>query len=483
LLSLPGIDTEPDRQAIFDFAALNYIPAPETFYKGVRALQPGEILVAQLDGARLTYRNETYHQWEITPDPSLTLSKATNHAETLLETAVSQQMESDVPLATLLSGGIDSSLVSFAAQKALKGELQTFNVRFQDKEFDETWAAVAMAKFIDSQHQTLDILEGQGTWDHITGLLQHAGQPFADTSYFAVNAVCHLLREHVAVALSGDGGDEAFGGYNVYSALTKITRWQLVPTFLRRLGSGVSQQIEGLEGKAGRWANHFGNLIVADDTSMLQYLFSWVREKEHNVLCRDSDLLPLRRLYEPHWKYHFPKGVSRLERLSAHATEINVRMRLTNDYLFKVDTASMRESLEVRVPFLDENLFAFGLSLPHSLKVEGRNCKRVLREISKTHLPQEIANKRKMGFGIPVDNWVDHDFKIRLREEVLGSTCCLQEYFQPGIYRPIIKAFCEGRSLPNISRQGQYQRVIMLLAVYLALESNTSKNFDCMNSD
>ena len=236
LLTLPGIDTEPDRQAIFDFAALSYIPAPETFYKGIRALQPGELLVVQRDGTRVTHRIESYHQWALTPDPSLTLAEATNQAEALLDTAVSQQMESDVPLATLLSGGIDSSLVSTAAQKFLNGDLQTFNVRFSDEAFDETWAAVEVANNIKSQHQTLDMLEGQGTWEHITGLLQHAGQPFADTSYFAVNAVCRLLRQHVKVALSGDGGDEGFGGYSQYWQLEKISRWQTVPSFFLAYG-------------------------------------------------------------------------------------------------------------------------------------------------------------------------------------------------------------------------------------------------------
>lgn len=469
LLTLPGIDTETDRQAVFDFAALSYIPAPETFYKGIRALQPGEILVAQLVGERVKYKIDTYHQWEITPNSSLTLAEATNSADALLATAVGHQMESDVPLATLLSGGIDSSLVSTAAQKFLAGGLQTFNVRFSDEEFDETWAAMEVAKNINSNHTILDMADGQGSWDFVTTLLVHAGQPFADTSLFAVNGVCRLLRQHVKVALSGDGGDEGFGGYNLYWQLEKIARWQALPSFFWRLASSALGPLASWGRLPQRLARQLRDLTDADNTAIMQYLFCWVREKEHQNLCRDTDLLPIRRLFEPRWEHSFSSKASRVERLSAHATEVNVRMTLANDFLFKVDMASMRESLEIRVPMLDEDFFRSGLSLPHQLKVAGKTCKRVLREIGKRHLPPNVANKPKMGFGIPVDRWVDSDFKVKLRKTLLGSASGLPDFFREETYRPIIETFCNGGALPEISRQGLYQRAIMLLAVHLAV--------------
>jgi asparagine synthase (glutamine-hydrolysing) len=146
---------------------------------------------------------------------------------------------------------------------------------------------------------------------------------------------------------------------------------------------------------------------------------------------------------------------------------------LANDFLFKVDTASMKESLEVRVPMLDEDLFAFGLSLSHYLKVNGRTCKRVLRAVAERRLPSAVANKPKMGFGIPVDVWVDTDFKVRLRDTLLGHSSMLSEFFRPEAYRPIVEAFCDGRPCPGISRGGLYQRAIMLLSIYVALEGRT----------
>jgi asparagine synthase (glutamine-hydrolysing) len=158
-----------------------------------------------------------------------------------------------------------------------------------------------------------------------------------------------------------------------------------------------------------------------------------------------------------------------LERLAAHLTEANVRLTLANDYLFKVDMASMKESLEVRVPMLDEDLFAFCLSLPHCLKVHGRTGKRVLRALAERRLPTAVANKPKMGFGLPVDTWVNAGFKERLRDTLFHPSTRLSEFFRPEAYRPLIEAFCDGRSYPGISRQGLYQRVIMLLSVQLAL--------------
>jgi asparagine synthase (glutamine-hydrolysing) len=394
-----------------------------------------------------------------------------------LKSAVINQLESDVPLGALLSGGIDSSLVSAAAQEGTGGGLRTYNVKFSDEQYDETWAAVAVAKHIGSHHETLNMDGVKGTWDHITDLLQHAGQPFADTSLFAVNAVCRLMRQHVTVALSGDGGDEGFGGYELYWQIAKIARLQRVPapillsaavglmplSRLRLIRSSLPQTIRRLAG--------------ADDTAIVQSLFCWVREEEHSRLCRDTNLLPVRRFFEPQWQHELSPRASRLERLSAHTTEVNTRLVLPNDFLFKVDTASMKESLEIRVPMLDEELFAFALSLPHDLKVNGRTCKKVLRAVAERALPPAVARKPKLGFSIPVDSWVDADFKSRLRETLLSPSNLLSEFFHPEVYRPMVQAFCEGRAYPGISREGLYQRAIMFLSLDLSLcGANLSAN-------
>jgi asparagine synthase (glutamine-hydrolysing) len=142
---------------------------------------------------------------------------------------------------------------------------------------------------------------------------------------------------------------------------------------------------------------------------------------------------------------------------------------LPNDFLFKVDLASMKEGLEIRVPFLDEELFGFGLSLPHRMKVRGQNCKHLLRAIAARWLPAEVARKPKHGFGIPVDAWVTPEFKSRLKRVLLNPSSRLSDFFRPEIFRPVVEAFCDGRPFPGVSRQGLYQRAIMFLSVDLAL--------------
>ena len=465
---VPGIDLRPDKQAIYDYAALLYIPAPETFYRGIRALDAGEILEASLAHDSLTWRARRYHRWSLTPNFSLHLGEAVDHAQDLIATAVQRQLESDVTLGSLLSGGIDSSLVSVAAQRAVKGTLQTFNVRFADESYDETWAALAVAEQIRSRHTTLDMEGDRGTWDQICALLAHAGQPFADTSLFAVSAVCRLMRRHVTVALSGDGGDEGFGGYNLFWQLERIARLQYLPAPLLRVASVGLIPFTRLNCIPSHLPHRLRELAGADDVGIIRDLFSWIREDELSRLAIDhAKCEPVRRLFEPQWSHNLPSDATRIERLSALATEINLRLPLVNDYLFKVDTASMRQSLEVRVPMLDEDLMAFGLSLPHDLKVRRGIGKRVLRGVAERWLPPSVAHKPKWGFGVPVDAWTDDHFRHRMKEELLGASSRLPEFFRPEEYRPIVSAFCNKAALQHVSRQGLYQRAIMLLAVHV----------------
>jgi len=302
-------------------------------------------------------------------------------------------------------------------------------------------------------------------------LLRHADQPFADTSLFAINAGYRLMRQYVTIALSGDGGDEGFGGYDLYWRIARIIRWQHLPRVVWDGAAFVLAPFAHYRLVTESLPQRLCDLAGADDTAVIQALLSWIREQEHDRLCKDTDLLPVRRLFESQWEHQLPWRASRLERLSAHATEVYTRLTLPNDFLFKVDTASMRESLEVRVPMLDEELFAFGLSLPHTLKVKGRTCKQVLRAVAERWLPPAVARKPKLGFAIPVDVWVDQEFKTYLKDALLGSSSRLPEFFRPEIYRPIVEAFCKGQASPGISRQGLYQRIIMLLAVHLSMNN------------
>jgi asparagine synthase (glutamine-hydrolysing) len=199
-------------------------------------------------------------------------------------------------------------------------------------------------------------------------------------------------------------------------------------------------------------------------------LYCWIRAREHAMLVRHANTVePVERLFAREWNGDADVGATGVERLSAHVREIDFRLILASDFLFKVDTASMKESLEIRVPLLDEDLVDFSLRLPHSLKVKGRSCKLVLREVARKRLPGSVAARPKQGFSVPVDRWVDHEFRQRL-EQTLTSDSRLPEFFEKRIYSRWLQAFCARQTLDGISRAGLYQRVMMLLAADLALK-------------
>ena len=358
-----------------------------------------------------------------------------------------------------------------ALSAALDGTLNTFNVRFAESDYDETWAAVAVAEHIGSNHHTLNVDNAQGSWDYVTDMLNHAGQPFADTSMFAVDSVSKLMRQHVTVALSGDGGDEGYGGYKAYGRVSSLSQFQRMPTWMWQNTGKIASMGLSVAAQIGVAPQHLSarmrDIAVSNDsTYLVQKMFCVLPEEEHRLLCRDIDVDPIRRLFEPQWTNR--AYASPAEQLSAQIAETNLRVEMPNAFLFKTDIASMHRSLEIRVPMLDEDMFQFGLSLRHHLKVNHGQTKAVLRRVAARKLPAKVAQKPKHGFAIPVDTWVNADFKTQLRETLLGTNSNLPRFFSPESYKPIIEAFVEGRPYPGVARSLLYRRAIMLLSVHLA---------------
>jgi asparagine synthase (glutamine-hydrolysing) len=211
-------------------------------------------------------------------------------------------------------------------------------------------------------------------------------------------------------------------------------------------------------------------LGAPDDTAILQGLFAWLDEHQRDQLLREpTSIQPTRRLFERQWRHELPARSTPLERLSAHAVEVNIRVILANDFLPKVDIGSMRNSLEVRVPMLDEDLIDFGLTLPHRLRVHRKVGKRVLRAVAAKRLPRHIATRPKQGFAVPVDRWLGRDFRVALADTMLGGRSVVGQVLEPSTYEPWVEAFCSEERSQNLSRASIYQRVIMLVALDTAL--------------
>jgi len=476
LRRFPGADLAVDRQAAADFAALSYVPAPMTLFRGIRCLEPGQTLHAGLEGGVVSTRIRRFHQFRLALNRATSVEEATERCRGLVGAAVRSQLESDVPLGCLLSGGIDSSLVSAAAQKSLPQGLQTYNVRMPDQRYDETWAAVAVARHIGSRHRTMTMNQAGGTWEEITSLLAHCGQPFADTSVFAVHAICREMRKEVTVALCGDGGDEGFAGYYFYWAVERIARWLRWPAAALHAGAGVAALASRFAMVSPSFAGNLRGYAGASDAAIVHSLVEWIDRPQHLRLVRERGLEPVERHFRRQWDHELGPGADRTDALSALAVEYNIRLGLPNDLLFKTDIASMRVGLEIRVPLLDEDLMDFALSLPRQLKVRGREGKLILRRLAAEVLPPEVAAKPKRGFAVPVDRWVDGGFRQRLGTLLLGPESVLPEFYEPAVYTPWIEAFVGGRQHPEVNRAGLYYRAIMLLAMQMALAPESARH-------
>jgi asparagine synthase (glutamine-hydrolysing) len=453
---------ETDWQALSDYLAFFYVPEPATAYKAVRALDAGCLAVWR--GDRLEVK--PYHRWSVGQGFAGSLEEAAARTGELLDASVAGQLVADVPVGVLLSGGIDSSLVAESARRRSAAPVKAFHARFDDPRYDETWASRLVASAAGLEHAELDVRAGAGDADALEELAAHFGQPFADSSIVPSDAVFAAARRHVTVALTGDGGDEGFGGYDTFRFLRRLAG-------LRAPGLAFAWRALGAAGSLadftdlGRRAARFAELARLPEDKLLCRLLSWTGEAERRRLAPEllGDLLPPERLMEPRWDV--PAGA---DRLFARLTELTTRFSLQSDYLRKVDAMSMRHSLEVRVPWLDEDLFAFGLGLPPALLTDGRRAKRVPRLLAERRLPADVARKPKWGFAVPLDRWLASSARDRIAERISDGLAGKRLPLRAEAAAPWLDAFRRGGAAPGVSRDGLFQRVLMLWSLARHLE-------------
>ncbi len=473
ILAIPGFAPTIDRQACYDYLGLSYVPEPQTAFAEIRALPAGHLLLASADQVQL----HQYYRLQAKPVEQSFDAVAADVSQSL-SASVAAQAVADVPVAALLSGGIDSSLVVAAYCRTTQTHPTTFNVSFPDQDYDETPMALAVSEHYGTRHHTIALDDFAVTPELTRDLLLHFDQPFADSSLIPTYFVSKAIREQgIICALSGDGGDEAFGGYGCFWRANKFASLMKWPRLAQRAALMAGDALMPHTRDFGRQLIKAIRLAQAGHQELavlLAGLSNYLNEEQKQELAQPAIARELQKVYR-HFNGHHTANFTGLEDLSQRLTETHFTVNLTSDMLRKVDMMSMLASIEVRVPLLDEKVVELGLSLPHRLKTDGRTGKLVLRELARQWLPEKVAAHRKLGFRIPLDRMATPRFHEMLADTLLSAQARIQGILNPEVVARWVTQFKQpltAKQSSEISREGLYQRILIVLSLELWLRKN-----------
>ena len=382
-------------EAVRSYFALGYIPAPLSIYKGVFKLRPGESMIVNEQGSTRSF----YWNLKITEEP-ITPQEAEEEAERLILESTEIRLRSDVPLGAFLSGGVDSSLVVGAMSRFSSRPIQSFSVRFDEQYFDESNYARQVAELFGTDHHEIPVTFQPE--EILRRLVDQFDEPFADTTAVPQYLLSRATRDHVTVALAGDGGDELFGGYKRYFRSLFMDMVAQSPQSLRLLFRSVLSR--GSSRYFVRGADFLRRSFFSSKQRYYQY-FSvfepWDLGKI--LLSSEENELDSVKILE---RYFPAMQVTNAEKLA-----FDSQIYLPDDILAKVDRTSMACALEVRAPLLDHKLAEFASSLPISMKFNAYEGKLLLKKIASKYLPKSIVYRKKHGFSVPVSSWLRNELK------------------------------------------------------------------------
>ncbi|WP_438444671.1 asparagine synthase (glutamine-hydrolyzing) [Gorillibacterium sp. sgz5001074] len=444
-LKNPSFTGEINRNSLPLYLRYNYIPAPYTIYQNVKKLMPGTILTLKL-----------HSDWTHIPDPvpywsameaalngvssrfTLSEEEIIEELDTMLKGIISKQMIADVPLGAFLSGGIDSTTVVSLMQAISSKPVKTFTIGFHEQGYNEAVHAKMVAKHLQTDHTEVYVTPKE-SMDVIPMLPRLYDEPFADSSQIPTYLVSKLAREHVTVSLSGDAGDELFGGYNRYAWGENI--WNRIGKFprpVRRLGSSVLTSLS-----AQTWdtiykcfmpvlPSKYQVRLPGDKLHKLAHVIG-VRSPEelyYNLVSswKDPTSVVLQSL-EPSNVLKDANSRLTMESFSEKMMYLDMVSYLPDDILVKVDRASMGVSLESRVPFLDHRLIEYAWKIPLHMKIRNGQGKWILRQVLYKYVPRELVERPKMGFGVPIDLWLRGPLKEWAEELLSKGRLKSQGYF------------------------------------------------------
>jgi asparagine synthase (glutamine-hydrolysing) len=454
VLAHPAVPRELDQDAIPGYLTFGYVPTPHTFFAGIQSLPPGHVLVAEHGD----FRMERY--WEpplarraedIARD--LSPSDAACEARVRLAAAVRRRLVADVPIGAFLSGGVDSSTVVALMAQESDRPVRTFTIGFEDDEgFDER----PYAKFVTERFATehTEFVVRPDTIDLIERLVWHHDQPFGDSSAIPTFLLSELTRGHVTVALSGDGGDELFAGYERFNAALALDRFG--PVLRSRAVAGLTA-LPVWPGRAGRVRRALQHAPAGLPDAYLRWV-TFIGDDARRALVgsAESDALDQHRSI-----WDRSGGADTLHRL----LDLNLRTYLLDDLLVKVDRMSMAHGLEVRSPLLDHDLVEFAMRLPARHHIGMVRRKRVLRAAVKELLPGEVLRRRKRGFGVPLDRWFRTDLRDYVERRLGSPRARIRQYLAGAPLDALL-----GEHLSGHARHGHALWTLLTLDVFLERE-------------
>ncbi len=418
-----------DISSLRTYLHLNYIPSPDSIFNEVKKIPAGSFTEIKSDGKTT---NKTYYEPKYKANNNLSYESAKSTLRELLTTSVQNRMIADVPLGSFLSGGVDSSIIAALASQQTK-HLKTFSIGFKDEPlFDETNFARSVAKKINTEH-TVFSLSNDDLYANLNNLLSYIDEPFADSSALAVYILSNYTRKHVTVALSGDGADELFGGYNKHTASLFSLQKNLATQFIKYTSPIWNTLPKSRNSKTGNKLRQLSKLSAGLKLDNKDRYWRWAGFSDG----KDNPLLS---------NFSRSPGNTKNKIVADINNDLNswlladIKLVLENDMLVKVDRMSMANSLEVRVPFLDHRIVDFSLQLPVDFKINKQSRKRILKDTFADLLPAEILTRSKQGFEVPLLKWFRNELKSEIENNYLEDSFIReQKLFNPDYIKQLKK--------------------------------------------
>lgn len=395
----PAVPRMLDHEALAEYFELGYVPAPKTIFRGISKLKPGHLITLDLrQPGPITQRS--YWSLSFEEGEAMSEAQAAEALEALLLESVRIELVSDVPLGAMLSGGVDSSAVVSLMAQASPGRVKTFSIGFEEKQFSEVHYARMVAQANNTEH--FEHIVKADIQDLLPRLVYHFDEPFADASAVPTYYLCRMARQNVTVCLSGDGGDEVFAGYERYRHCLGLGKLDFLPLWMRQALFGP---LAAMYPSAAMGSTFVQGIARTPDERFVNYMGSQYGSlSKQDLFTRNVSQAGQqgRRDFQNLWSAFDPGIHDALHRY----LDVDIKTYLPNDILAKVDITSMMNSLEVRVPLLDHKLVEFVARLPSRFKLKGREGKHIFKRAMQARLPNEVLYRNKMGFGVPMRQWV-----------------------------------------------------------------------------